>query len=269
MSSPLAYSPSVRSLIGFVFVLLGLSLPGCKLFKNIGKEKDSEALGLALAREIQAEALTFEELNFSGKAQLQLPEESEFGQNISLSYRIQVVRDSAILIRVSKLIELAKVLIRPDSVLVLDKLNQHYYACDYELAQKYTGLESSFEVLQALLLGDYQPIPEQMHLTSVPKTNPLILAGTYQETAMSYYLDRELRKLVRIHAERAADSTNTDIYYHNFQPQGDQQVPMEISISVGGEPDVLQLIHRKLTFSNNSGINFSIPDGFTRQDCPE
>lgn len=251
----------------FFCLLLLFSVSGCKLFQKLGKKNAGEAEGIALAEEIQANELDFAQLNLSGKAMVQLPEETEFGKNISLSYRIQIIKDSLILVRVSKLIELAKILIRPDSVIVLDKFNQNYYACDYSLAQKFTGLESSFDIFQALLLGDYHPIPAEMQIKGAAKADPLVMTGVYKETQMEYFLNRDLRKLVQIHASR--DTVQTDIYYQNFETVGQQSFPMEIRFDVSGASDALQLIHRRASAVPISSVNFKVPESYARQECPQ
>ncbi len=248
-----------------IIVLLLPTLTGCELFRKIGNKTSKEDADYALAEEILNSPFDFREVAISGKADIRTPD-----LNLGASYRIHIQKDKQILIKVSKFVEVVKVLITTDSIFVQDKLNQAYYACDYSLAKEYLGVEADFQMIQALFLGDYAPIPPNMQLSSPPESNPLKFSGSLDSTKIDYYLDRELKKLVRLSVENPAIEGQSDAFYKDFEKVNSQNFPMAFELQVPAPLDGSLTFRHKRVQVNPSNLNFSfdIPSGFTRQDCP-
>ncbi|MEM6349034.1 MAG: DUF4292 domain-containing protein [Bacteroidota bacterium] len=249
----------------FITVLLLPTLTGCELFRNIGNKPKKENADYALAEEIINNPFDFKEIAISGKADIRTPD-----LNLGANYRIHIQKDKQILIKVSKFVEVVKILITTDSIFVQDKLNQAYYACDYSLAKEYLGVEADFEMIQALFLGDYAPIPSDMKLSSPPESNPLKFSGSVDSTKIVYYLDRELKKLVRLSVENPAIEGQSDAFYKNFEKVNNQNFPMILELIVPAPLDgTLTFKHRRVQVNPaNLSFSFDIPSGFSKQDCP-
>lgn len=248
-----------------MIVLLLPTLSGCELFRKIGNKPSKEDADYALAEEIINSPFDFKEIAISGKADIRTPD-----LNMGVSYRIHIQKDEQILIKVSKFVEVIKVLITTDSIFVQDKLNQAYYACDYSLAKEYLGVDADFQMIQALFLGDYVPIPPNMKLASLPESNPLKFSGSLDSTKVDYYLDRGLKKLVRLSVENPAIEGQSNAYYENFEKINDQNFPMLFKLEVPAPLDGSLSFKHKRVQANPENLNFSfeIPNGYTRQDCP-
>ncbi len=68
---------------------------------------------------------------------------------------VRLRRDSALLLVFRKYnVEAARVLVRPDSIFVLDRLNKQYVAEDIDFIRRRFGLPFGFRELQMLLLGN-------------------------------------------------------------------------------------------------------------------
>lgn len=241
------------------------TLSGCELFRNIGSKGSKEDAEYALAEEVLNNPFDFKELAISGKADIRTPD-----LNIGASYRIHIQKDQQILIKVSKFIEVLKILITTDSIFVQDNLNKAYYACDYSLAKEYLGVEANFQMVQALLLGDYYPIPSDMKLNSPPASNPLKLSGTLDSSKVDYYLDRSLKKLVRISISNPNIEGQSDAYYEEFEKINSQDFPMTFRLVVPAPLDGSVEFNHKRAQVNPSNLSFAfnIPSGYVKQECP-
>lgn len=248
-----------------VLVMLLPAISGCELFRKIGNKNSKEDASYALAEEVLNNSFDFKELAISGKADIRTPD-----LNLGASYRIHIQKDKQILIRISKFVEVLKVLITTDSIFVQDKLNQAYYACDYSLAKEYLGVEANFEMIQALFLGDYYPIPSNMQLNSPVESNPLKFSGTLDSTHIDYYLDKELKKLVRLSVENPNIEGSSDAYYEAFEKINSQNFPMIFKLIVPAPLDGSLTFKHKRVQADPENLNFSfdIPSSYTRQDCP-
>ena len=96
---------------------------------------------------VKATNLTFEFMTAKGKVQF-----GDQTANINLRMR----KDSAIWLSASLLgIEGARLYITRDSVRVLDKLHREYYSGDFAYLSQRLNVPITFDMLQALLLGNY------------------------------------------------------------------------------------------------------------------
>ena len=103
-----------------------------------------------LDRELRAQAITFE--TFSGKSKVDIT--SSQG-NQSFSAAIDIRRDSLIGISLRLLgVEGARVRITPDSIEILDRLNQVYMPRDYSFLRDSLNLDLNFADLQNLIIGN-------------------------------------------------------------------------------------------------------------------
>lgn len=250
----------------WALILPLMTLSACKGLKNT---TDAENLGSgwrAVLNKTEAETVKFDELTISGKAILNIPEANVSG--MSVQYRINIAKDSLIVIRVSKIVEAARILITPDSVFVMDKINKTFMACDYQLATEYTGLEASFAMLQDMILGNYHPIPEK--ITADKKvTNPRIFRGMESGTDFAYSIDTKLHKVVTIEAKNALKNQESQITYQDFEANGGTTIPMTTRISVSSPSQVsFELQHKKIQI-NPGDVSFVLgsADNYDRILC--
>ncbi|MDX2245218.1 MAG: DUF4292 domain-containing protein [Bacteroidia bacterium] len=225
-----------------IFMLL--TFGACKGIKNT-TDADSEGKGWrAVLSKTESEKVQFEELSISGRAILTIPKANIDG--MSVQYRIFMAKDSLIMIRVSKIIEAARILITRDSVFVLDKINKTYIACDYQIAKEYTGLDADFSLLQDLLLGNYHPIPEKL-IADKKVSNPRTFRGTESGTDFAYSIDTKIHKVVIIEAKNALKNQESQINYQDFEVNGGTEIPMTATVSVSSpEPLSFEFQHKKV-----------------------
>lgn len=81
----------------------------------------------------------------------------ENGNETSFTIHLRSKRDSALWISVTPLlgIEVARVLITPDSIKVLDRIHGKYQVSTFEYINKLLQMKVNFEIVQALLAGNF------------------------------------------------------------------------------------------------------------------
>ncbi len=88
----------------------------------------------------------------SGRARIDFDGE---GGHERINAVIRLQRDSALMLAFRKYnVEAARVLVRPDSIFVLDRLNKQYLADDIGFLRRRLGLPFGFQELQMLVLGN-------------------------------------------------------------------------------------------------------------------
>lgn len=210
--------------------------------------------------------LDFHDATFSGKARLHLPAMGI--NNLSASYRMNIVNDSLILIRVIKLIEAARIQITPDSIYVMDRINEQVITCDYRLAEELTGLPADFALLQDLLLGQYHPVPANMTV-SEKRGTPKTFVGMAAGKSFAYDLDAGLFRPLQIRAVNPETQERLTLTYDDFADGPGASYPQAIDIEVMGEEEMaVTFNHRKVAFDNDPNLlDFDIPSTYLRKSC--
>lgn len=245
--------------------LLLLSMSGCKLFQKTTRIDRKERVWRKTLTQAQAARVDFETMSISGKARIE-GQTGDLG-NVSISYRIDLRRDSLMIIRLSKFIEVARVKLDADSIYVLNRLNQEYSVCDYRLAEDYTGLKADFQTMQDLFLGHFAPIPDDLRaeeLDAVPQTFVGEAAGTF----FRYFLDPLILKVVGIETRNEGRNQASLIRYRDFEELSGTRMPQVIDIAVTA-PDTLGigLDHRRVRVDESLNLGFDIPGNFRRTNC--
>lgn len=248
-----------------VSILILLSSSGCALFRKGSKADRAERAWRATLAKTETNRLDFETLNLSGKARIE-GETGDLG-NLSISYRIDLRRDSVMTIRLSKFIEVARIQLDQDSIRVINRLEQSYSVCGYELAEEFTGLKANFDVMQSLFLGNFRPIPRDLRAEKLD-SSPQAFTGTESGTFFRYFINPLILRVVGIETNNEARQQASLITYAGFEAIENTQMPQAITIQVTS-PDELEvsLAHRKVRVNEPLNLSFEIPGNFQRSAC--
>lgn len=240
-----------------------ITFSGCKSLKTL----TSGASGWkAVEKRAIEERLDFTTVNLSGKAKVNFPEGGF--NNLSASYRISIIKDSVIMIRVIKLIEAARILITHDSIYVQNRIGNQLIVCDFGLAEEAIGLPADFGLIQDLLLGQYHPIPANM-VPVQKRGNPKTFQGDAAGMNFTYSLDSDLAKPVNIHAVDPVAERSVSFSYADFQKSDYGIYPNDANIEVTGTDELsVTFSHRKVSFSEDRSLaSFDVPSGYTKIPC--
>lgn len=212
----------------FVFTLsltLLLLSPACKSLKKIGSGNKA----MATLERTKANNLDFETLKINGRGKAQVPGQ---GFSMGIAYKIEIASQEKMRIRITKLgLEAARILITQDSIFVLSRLERKVYLSGLDMAKSYTGIDADFSLLQAMLIGDFKPIPEELEMQEA-NTTPLTYSGTEAGTDFSYLISKDLMKMVGMVAKNASQNLHTELAYGEFEEDSGQQIPSEGQVTV-------------------------------------
>lgn len=156
-----------------VLIVLGVFISSCGSKKGVvGKGADVKTEGFVLSDRVTINNLDFHTFKGSAKTRLEFVDEK-----MDATMHIRMDKNKAIWVSITATLlnyEAVRVLITPDSVKVMDKLQSIYYQKPFSYLQKYTGKAVDFLLLQDLLLGNSN--------NSLLRTDKLTVAQTDEET---------------------------------------------------------------------------------------
>ncbi len=179
-------------------------------------------------------------------------------------------RDSMIWLSVRKLgFEVARALITPDSVHVIDRLNNEYLAegLDY-LAREYK-VPADFKALQAIILGN--PVLFSRKGFSVTEEEPLYhIEGSDGQTESHYWLKGDGLLLYRMAFEDRRSDRQLQVEMGDYQPAGSNaQFAYSRQLNMRSQdtgPLSVRIDFSQVEFDIPKSVRFEVPERYTRSD---
>lgn len=270
---------SIRSLVGLIlFAGLFVTQTSCKRHKlkksevfAPGKNKaDSSAIiteNTLTAKPIiiaQPDELDFNYLKIKSKVAFSSPDLSQ-----TFPATIHVKKDSIIWISVAIGLEVARGIITPDSAIFLDRLNRNVYQFGYQELSEFMGFEVSFDLVQALLVGN-MPIYVREEDVVTAMGGFITVKQNIGELAVENTIDELINKLTRVLAQRANTPNRLTITYADFTETENGKIPQRINTRVekiSTEPEATTSItieHSKFEFlERDLRFPFNVPKSYT------
>ncbi len=234
-----------------------LILSGCK--KDVvptAAETTTETVGRVAVQNIEFDYLT-------ARGQLKL--EDRDGTTTS-AYSMRMKKDSIIWVSVQPGlgIEAARMKITQDSVYLMNRLHREYLAKDYSFLSKRFNVEMNYEVMQAILLGNYQPQGQEkvmdagdlQHIQQL-RTNLLF----------DYFISEQNQKLQQLNVLDQFTGNTITVKYNSFQEVGQVAFAHEMAAQVWqkGQGATFTLNHSKVTTTSEVlDFPFTVPADYKR-----
>lgn len=221
-----------------------------------GKEV-SRAERLRIMRQVEARQLNF--TTFSGRAKSRIVINRD---HYDVTANVRIERDKAIWISVTALmgIEAGRVLITPDSVKIINRLQAEYVSKPFEYLYNFTNDELDFSSLQQLLVGNV--VHQTTSRDSEIWTNGAgySLQGQYNDLQYSAQLDTSYRPVFTL-LKDAVRNQQMEAYYADYQRAEGQIFPNQVKISIVAEGLKLQseMNYSRLTYDEALDMPFAIP----------
>lgn len=213
----------------------------------------------------QPDELDFNYLKVKSKVAFSSP---EFSQVFPAT--IHVKKDSIIWISVAVGLEVARGIITPDSAIFLDRINRNVYQFSYQELSEFMGFDVSFELVQALLVGNMPIYVREEDMVS--ETGGFITVKQ-QVGALSVEntIDELINKLTRVLAQRENTPNRLIITYADFTETENGKVPQRIdtrvektSVGTGGIATSITIEHSKFEFlQRDLRFPFNVPKAYT------
>ena len=199
-------------------------------------------------------------ISFSGRAKAQVEFDRQ-QQDVTLNFRIN--RDKAIWISVTALlgIEVARVLITPDSVKILNKLRGEYIHKPFDYIHRYTSAGVTFQILQDLLIANVSTsLLQTDQLTTATSGEELQLVGVKDQLSFQYSLNTNRRpkvfRLLPIGTDQSVES-----YYGKYADISGYEFPQNQNIQLqAGDIKVNAILeYTSVRFNDVLELPFSVP----------
>ncbi|MEY3443594.1 MAG: hypothetical protein RLZZ519_1875, partial [Bacteroidota bacterium] len=198
----------------FSLLMTALLLFGCKPRRvdNSGEALRGMDKEKAVAGHL-ASHLQFDVLTLKGKADFA---DLTQGNSIGFTYRIDIAKDSLILINLSKFgVPAMNLLLATDTVKMKMQLNQTGAICDYSLFKKMVGMDFDLRKFQGFLLGEAD-LQAPLTMTS-GKGNPVVLEGSRPNGEMSWILNSRNFKLENMRISDPTLGKESILTYSDFE----------------------------------------------------
>lgn len=210
---------------------------------------------------IRSSQLTYN--SFSGRAKTRLDINGS-SNDVTLNIRIQ--RGKKIWVSVTAIagIEVARALITPDSLQVVNKLQGLYLQKPFSYIYSYTSQQINFDSLEALLVGNAIPQLINDNAKLQADSGRTVMSGNLQELAYKLILGADLKA---DHTELSDQDAGQSLIVDNsvFIPAANRILPSQIDMSsVMPKKRVKMSMHYiKADFDQPLEYPFSIPSGYS------
>ncbi|WP_114782726.1 DUF4292 domain-containing protein [Botryobacter ruber] len=239
-----------------LFLLGLLILSSCK----------KEAAPVASATTETVGSVTVQNLDFdylSARSQLKV-EDNNGSQSSGMSLRIR--KDSIIWASIlpGLGIEAARIKITQDSVFVVNRMRKEYIATDYDYLRNKFKVDLNYDILQAILLGNYLPNPTEKVMQEAELQHVQQLRNNL---LFEYIIGLQNQKLVQLNVNDKQTGNTINVSYNNFQPVGPVPVAygMEAQVVQAKQTSTFTLNHSRITVASEIlDFPFTVPADYKR-----
>ncbi len=196
---------------------------------------------------------------FSGNANID-------DSNYSVSGNIRIKKDSAIYISVAPIlgIELARLLVTPDSVHFVNRMEGTYFEGDVDYLNTLLNTRMDYNMLQALLVGNnFSRSPEENYELSMQQEQLLLKRrGSVQQNIL---LDPVSYRIKENHVLDQQANISIRATYNRHQELEGQELPQELVLTLteGNTLSELSVRYNRSSINQPQSISFSVPDSYT------
>jgi hypothetical protein len=210
---------------------------------------------------IKAQQIYFN--TFSAKAHATLAID---GNSNDCTLNIRINRDKKIWVSITYIIgiEVARALITPDSILVINRIQGVYLKKPFNYINDYTNRQVNYSMLQALLLGNAIPQALNDSTQYQAATGNITLSGSLKDLVYKLVLGNNFKvtqtNLSNLDAGQSLQVNNTA-----FIQSGSNTLPSQIDIASVAKDRKIQVNLRyvKVDFNQPQDYPFTIPERYT------
>ncbi len=209
--------------------------------------------------------------NFSSRAKIRY---DNGHRNLSLNANIRIKKDSIIWVSLSAFlgIEVARGLITPDSMVLINRIENEYEAMNYKELSKKFNFDIDYSLIQAMLIGN---MPREINLKDELKKNKEVL--TIRQLMDKYlvenYINAKTLKLERVFIEEIPTKNTLNFTYGDFERLEKNVFPYSSDIvltynnNAGNNSQTkINIDHKRIDLENTDlSFPFEIPDKYHRR----
>lgn len=265
---------------GFLLLLLALAVgfSSCRTKRTIIKAPIKEFGEQYLLEKMEMAETRFDYLSARCNISLTTDRKSK----MDFKGQLRIKKDSIIWISLSPAfgIEVARMIVTPDSVKFINRLDKTYFDDDFSFINTYFSSTIDFDVFQALITGNdlswydddnfHASIDAMDYRLSASKRTKrkryLKKEDTPNFLVQNIWLSPETFKILRINLKEFGDETKKlQAEYDLFQTINGQLFPTSMNFELGGAVKTKLFIEcSRLEVDQSLSFPFRIPDNFTK-----
>ncbi len=251
-------------------MVLLLAFPVCLSCKIRKEERVSEASSSSISsrglskdslfNDIISKQASFNTLSIRAKANLQIDNEEN---NANMSIRIE--KDKAIWISVTAVagLEIARVLITPDSLKIINRIENTYTRKPFGYVYDFANKELNFNSLQSIFAGNAMPefLNDKSTVSASGKSS--VLSGSLGSLIYALTFNENLRVTeMNVKDDNAKQSLH--IVYKDFVSVSQQRIPQSVNIksSAVDKNIAIDLKYTRVNVNVSVDLPFSVPQRF-------
>ena len=181
---------------------------------------------------------------------------------VTVSMRLQ--KDAIIWLTVSKLLQVAKAMITPDSIRAINKLERTYMTEPFSYLRSAYGVPARFNLMQQLLIGEL-PVTDYRTLESDVVENRYRLSGSSDGISYQVFIEPETYNITRIVLTEENSPRGLDVSYGDYKTTDGGPFPHQITIRTSGEVSMaVELSLSNVRRYENLEFPFEIPVDYRR-----
>jgi len=214
----------------------------------------------------------FKTLSLKFNAEVQSGEETN-----SFSGNIYIVKDSSIWVSIQKMgMEAFRILVTPDSVKMLDRINKVYIAGDYFVLSQMLKSSFDFDLMQAVITGNDMENYETTGFITEKVNEAYVLSNENREkqtgVSVSGSMDQKITvrtgdyKIVKNIMKKATDSTSKtmDATYSEFLDFEGQKFPQKVDIQLSDTKIInTGIVFTRISPEKKENSPFSVPASYS------
>lgn len=177
---------------------------------------------------------------------------------LAITSSVKMKKDSIIQLSLSPFlgIEMARIILRPDSVTIIDKNNHYYYTADYGILKTKFGVEVNFNDVQALLSNQPLNAPDSVATGIKPTDTGYDWLVLFRGMQADYQYDKDYR-LTKTNLQQPSSDARFSCSYSVFVPVNDITFPTQLTVEAAYNQKQagFTLSLDKITF--NAPVNFT------------
>jgi len=203
------------------------------------------------------------------------------GETNSFDVNLRMRKDSAIWLSVTPLlgIEAARVILTKDSIRILDRVHKTYSEYDYSFLENMLRNKINFEMIQAVIIGNYFPYLKNEKLKSSYEEEPYFILSTLNKhkskrvqeekdpnkpIIQDFWIDGNYRiaksKITDDKLDRYVEAN-----YKNFVAVDEKLFPSNMVVTISSTtPIIIKLEYNKVVREDMLTFPFTVPEKYER-----
>jgi hypothetical protein len=260
-----------KNILNKLLIVLSIAtIFGCKAKKQLVVRKADSTVAVAptvnpaIAKiaAVKEKQVAFN--TFLGRAKTKLAIDGK-SNDVTLNIRIQHTKKIWVSITAILGVEVARALITPDSILVINRLQGVYIKKPFNYIYNYASRQVNYQTVESLLVGN--PIPELLNDNSKVTTGAngnTTLSGNLQNLIYSLLIGPDY-KVTQTSLSNAAAGQSLQVSNSQFIQADNRIIPSQINITstVKNKNIQAELQYNRTEFNQPLEYPFTIPDRFS------